>query len=92
MMATKSMNFKLDESQVADMKSIASVFNMTVTDIVKEALCDYLLKMKADPFYLLTTNVEDADEQEAAEILEEIEKLSPDDLKIVKSETIVRRK
>lgn len=92
MMATKSMNFKLDESQVADMKSIASVFNMTVTDIVKEALSDYLLKMKTDPFYLLTTNVEDADEQEAAEILEEIEKLSPDDLKIVKSETIVRRK
>lgn len=81
-MASKALNFKLDESVILDMKQVASVFNMTMTDVVKEAVLDYLKKMKQDPFYRLTTNVQEASEEESAEILAELEGLSDDDLTI----------
>ena len=42
----------------------------------------YLPKMKNDPFYRLTANVEEASEEETQEILGELEALSDDDLKI----------
>ena len=81
-MAVKALNFKMDETEILDMKKVASVFNMTVTDVVKEAVKEYLAKMKNDPFYRLTVNVEDASAEESAEILEEIEGLSDEDLAI----------
>ena len=81
-MAVKALNFKMDETEILDMKKVASVFNMTVTDVVKEAVKEYLTKMKSDPFYRLTVNVEDASAEESAEILEEIEGLSDEDLVI----------
>ncbi len=55
---------------------------MTVTDIVKEAVREYLAKLKKDPFYRLTANIEEASAHESAEILETIEELSDDDLSI----------
>ena len=82
-MATKAMNFKMDEAEILDMKQVASVFNMTVTDVIKEAVREYLQKMKKDPFYRLTANVQEASAEESAEILSEIEGLSDDDLSIV---------
>lgn len=84
-MATKAMNFKMDEMEIADMKQVASVYHMTVTDIIKEAVREYIQKLKADPFYRLTANVEDADEEETAEILDAIGSLSDDDLTISSS-------
>ena len=81
-MAVKAMNFKMDEAEILDMKNVASVFHMTVTDVIKEAVREYVDKMKNDPFYRLTANVEDASAEEIAEILEEIQGLSDDDLTI----------
>ena len=81
-MAVKAMNFKLDEDRILDIKSVASVFNMTVTDVITEALSEYVQKMKQDPFYRLTVNVENASAEETEEILNEIEGLSDDDLQI----------
>lgn len=81
-MATKSINFKLDEKRIADMKQVASVFHMTMTDIVNDALDAYLPKMQRDPFYRLTANVQDASQAETEEILSEISELSDDDLSI----------
>lgn len=81
-MATKAMNFKMDEKEILDMKQVASVFNMTVTDVVKEAVREYLEKMKKDPFYRLTVNVEEASVSESEEILSEINNLNDDDLVI----------
>ncbi|MBR5115474.1 MAG: hypothetical protein IK096_00275 [Lachnospiraceae bacterium] len=48
----------------------------------KDATHEYLQKLKADPFYKLTANVEEADAEESAEILDAIEGLSDDDLVI----------
>ena len=82
-MAVKVLNFKMDETEILDIKKVASVFNMTVTDIVKEAVREYLEKMKSDPFYRLTINAEEASADESVESLAEIERLSDDDLAIV---------
>ena len=42
--------------------------------------------MKADPFYRLTANVEEADAAESAEILDAINNMEDDDLAIASSE------
>jgi len=81
-MATKAMNFKMDEAEILDMKHVAGVFNMSVTDLIKNAVKEYLNELKSDPFYRLTANVQDASEEESAEILEEIEGMTDDDLTI----------
>lgn len=84
-MAVKALNFKMEEAEILDMKQVASVFNMTVTDVIKEAVKEYVDKMKQDPFYRLTANVQDASDEETAEILAEIDSLSDDDLSISSS-------
>ena len=87
-MAVKAMNFKMDEMEIAEMKRIGAVYHMSLTQIVKEALKEYISKMKADPFYKLTANVMNADEEETAEILSEIENLSDEDLEIASVEQV----
>lgn len=84
-MATKAMNVKLDESRILDIKNVAAVFHMTITDVINEALDEYLPRMKSDPFYRLTASVEEASTDESAEILSELDALSDDDLKISSS-------
>ncbi|MBQ6343456.1 MAG: hypothetical protein IJI41_10055 [Anaerolineaceae bacterium] len=84
-MAVKALNFKMDEMEINDMKHVASVYHMTITDLIKEAVNEYLTRMKADPFYRLTASVEDADEEETAEILDTINTLDDDDLTIASS-------
>lgn len=81
-MSKKALNMKWEESKLDEIKSVSAVFHMTLTDFFKEAACDKLKELKADPFYRLTSNVTDASEDEAAEILEAIDSLTDDDLSI----------
>ena len=81
-MATRAMNVKLEESTILALKKAASVYNLTMTEIIKEALDEYLEKLQNDPFYRLTANVEEASEEESAEILSELDELTDDDLTI----------
>ncbi len=87
-MATRAMNFKMDEAEILDMKQVAGVFNMSVTDLIKNAVKEYLTELKSDPFYRLTANVMDASEEESAEILSEIEGLTDDDLTIASTKHV----
>jgi len=87
-MAAKAMNFKMEEADILDMKQVAGVFNMSVTDLIKNAVKEYLAELKSDPFYRLTVNVQDASEEESAEILSEIEGMTDDDLTIVSTKHI----
>lgn len=82
-MAAKALNFKMEETDIRDMKTVAGVFHMSVTDLVKEAVREYLEKLKKDPFYRLTASVQEASKEEEEEILAEIESLTDDDLTIV---------
>ena len=81
-MATKALNFKMDEADINDMKKVAGVFNISVTDLVKQAIKEYIEELKNDPFYRLTVNVEDASTEETEEILAEIDRMDDDDLSI----------
>ena len=81
-MATKALNFKMDEADINDMKRVAGVFNISVTDLVKQAVKEYIEELKNDPFYRLTVNVEDASAEETGEILAEIDRMNDDDLSI----------
>ncbi len=81
-MATKALNFKMDESDIQDMKEVAGVFNMSVTDLVKTAVKNYVDELKKDPFYRLTANAKDASAEEREEVLAEIEGMSDEDLQI----------
>ena len=81
-MAVKAMNFKMEEADILDMKQVASVFNITVTDLIKNSVKEYIEKLKKDPFYRLTVNVQEASAEESEEILAEIDSLSDDDLTI----------
>ena len=87
-MATKILNFKLDESEIYEMKEVAGVFNMSVTDLLKNAIHEYLTELKKDPYYRLTANVQEASEEESKEILEAIGELTDDDLKISSTDHI----
>ena len=84
-MATKTLNIRMDETEIQDMKEVASVFHMTLTELVKEATKDYVERLKKDPFYRLTVNVQKASAEESSDILKEIESLSDDELSIVSS-------
>ncbi len=81
-MAVKAMNFKMDEADIRDMKMVAGVFNMSVTELIKNAVKQYISELKKDPFYRLTANVEDASPEETEEILNEIQNMTNDDLSI----------
>ena len=41
-MAIKALYFKMDEEDILDMKAVAGVYNMTVTDLIKNAVKEYL--------------------------------------------------
>lgn len=82
-MATKALNFRMDEKEMVDLKKVAAVFNISVTDLVKDAIKEHVKKLKKDPFYRLTANVENTTEAETEEILKELENMSDDDLSIV---------
>ena len=84
-MASKVMNFKMDEAEIIDMKKVAAIFNISVSDMIREAIKEHIGKLKKDPFYRLTANVEDATSEENDEILAAIDDLSEDDLEIVSS-------
>ncbi|MDO4803942.1 MAG: hypothetical protein Q4A32_03870 [Lachnospiraceae bacterium] len=82
-MATRALNFKMDEVDILDMKHVAGVFNMSITDLVKKAVREYVSELKSDPYYRLTANVEEASVEESEEILAEINNLCDDDISIV---------
>lgn len=82
-MATKVINFKMDEDDIIEMKNVADVFNLSVTDFIKNAINEYEESLKSDPFYRLSAYVKEASASESKEILSSLEKMSDDDLKIV---------
>lgn len=81
-MAARALNFKMDEAIITDIKDVAGVYHMSMTDLIKEAIMEKLVSLKSDPFYRLTARVEEASAEETEEILADIESLSDDDLSI----------
>lgn len=72
----------MEEEEILDMKKVAKIFNITFTDLIKTGAKQYVEELKRDPFYRLSMFAEDASKEETEEILEEIDKLTDDDLTI----------
>ncbi len=87
-MATKPVNLRMDEAQIMDIKDVASVFSMSFTDVIREAVDDYLVKKKKDPFYRLTSNIQEVTDKENEELISDLSSLNEDDLKIAETEVI----
>ncbi len=81
-MSTKVMNFKMEEADILDMKKVAAIYHISITDLIKNAIKEYVDELKHDPYYRLTVNVQEASAEETEEILSVIESMSDDDLKI----------
>ncbi len=84
-MSVKAMNFKMDEAEIQEMKQVAGVYHMTVTDLIKNAVKSYISELKDDPFYRLTAHVQEASAEESDEILSAVGELTDDDLTISSS-------
>ena len=82
MMSVRAMNFKMDEAEIQEMKRVAGVYHMTVTDLIKNAVRSYISELKDDPFYRLTAHVQEALAEESEEILSAVSEMTDDDLTI----------
>ena len=87
-MATKAVNLRMEEADILNIKEIASIFKISVTDLIKKAVEEYTTELKKDPYYRLTASVKEASAEETDEIIAEIENLSDDDLTIVSPKRI----
>ena len=85
-MATKTLNIRMDEAEIQGLKEVAFSFNMTLAELIKEATKEYVERLKKEPLYRLTVNVQKASAEESEEILEEIKSLNDDDRSIVSSD------
>ena len=84
-MAMKDLNIKMEESEILAIKEAAGFFHISVTDLIRNGVREYIEELKKDPLYRLAANVRDAEEAETSEILSAIENLSEDDLTISSS-------
>ena len=81
----KQISLRLDEKQLEELKHVADVCERDYSSIIREGIAEILKKIKSDPWYRLS-DAPPMDPEEEAEILEEISKLTPEDLEIVETE------
>ncbi len=81
-MARRALNFKMDEADIMEIKEVAGMFRLSMTDLVTNAVKAYIDELKQDPLYRLTANIQESSTEESKEILAEIENMSDDDLSI----------
>ena len=84
----KQYNFRLDENLVEEATNLAELYDKTLSDLVREGLEKVINDKKNDVYYRLTNNIKKASKQETEEIMKELNKMSDDELKIVKKEVI----
>ena len=86
-MTVKALTFRTNESEIADIKKIASMFHMSVSKVIRKAVSEYIDRKKQSPIYRLA-NVEEASPEESAEILAMIDSLTDEDREIVRVDHI----
>ena len=91
---TKALSFRTDESEIAEIKKAASMFQMSVAGLIREAVKEYIWNRKTaqekkESFFKRLENVEEASPEESAEILALIDSLTEDDRQVVRVDHIV---
>ncbi len=93
-MTMKTLSFRTDESQIADIKKAASMFKMSVAGLIREAVREYIdsrktAQQRKEEFFRRLENVEEASPEESAEILAMIDSLTEDDTQVVRVDHIL---
>lgn len=84
---TKTISIKIDEKLFEDVKQISSIFNMSYSEFIRNAIKKELDKKKND-FVVKLSLVPYCDDNEEKELVNFLNSLSEEDLKVSKKETI----
>lgn len=84
---SKTMSLKLEEDLYLDIKKVAEIFNISCSEFIRNAIRKELDIKKSD-FMVRMSSVPYCDEEEERELVELLNELNDDDLKIVKKEII----
>ncbi len=83
----KTMSVKLDDNVFDEIKKISSIFNITYSDFIRNAVEQAIIEKQKDFMYRMN-NVSYATEEEEIEIMAALSTLSDEDLQIVRTENI----
>ncbi len=83
----KTMSVKLDDNIVSEIKKISSIFGISYSDFIREAVEKAIAEKQKDFMYRMS-NVPDTTDEEEQEIMSALSELSDDDLKVARVEKI----
>ena len=87
----KSISLRLNKSLLEDIYKITEVFSISLTDFIRNAVEKEVKEIKNDFFYKLS-QVDYCSDEESKEIIEELNKMEEDDLKVTKIKSITLKK
>ncbi len=85
--AMKTMSVKLDENIISEIKKISSIFEISYSDFIRNAVEKAIAEKQKDFMYRMN-NVPYATEEEAEEIISALSELSDEDLQVARREKI----
>lgn len=83
----KTMSIKLDEDLFENVKKISSIFNMTSSEFIRNAIKKEL-EEKNNAFILKLSDVPLCDDDEEKELVNILNTLTEEDLKVAKKEIV----
>ena len=83
----KTLNFKIEEELLKEFKKIAKQYHENASEVLRGLVRSYVEEKQNDIYYKLTNHSE-ASAKESKEILDELNKLSDDDLKMETMEVV----
>ena len=83
----KPISIRFDVSLLEEVKKIIDTYSISVTDFIRNSVKKEVDSIKNDFFYKLS-ELEYCSDEESNEIIEELNKMNEDELKIVKKEVI----
>lgn len=84
---TKTLSIRFETSLIEEIKKIVDVYSTSLSDFIRDSVKKEVDLRKNDFFYKLA-QVDYCSEEESQEIIEELNKMSKDDLQIAKKEVI----
>ncbi len=84
---SKTISLKIDDELFNNIKRISNLFNVSSSEFIRNAVIKELEDKKND-FIIRLSNVEYCDDTEEKEITQLLNKLTDDDIKIVKRDII----
>ena len=87
----KSVSLRLNKSLLEEINKITEVFSISLTDFIRNAIEKEVKEIKNDFFFKLS-QVYYCSDEESKEIIEELNKMTEDDLKVTKIKSITLKK